>query len=105
MNNGRNPMDAAVPIATLDLRLYPLLVAPGALACWLLGVALDVNGWLYGLLAMLGWLLGSLIWWRLYRQFMLERRPPSRVRFYVWCVLMELGGAAAITAYAMTSAA
>ena len=96
-------MNEAVPIATCDLRLYPLLVAPGAIACWLLGVALDVNGWLYGLLAMLGWVLGSLIWWRLYRQFMLERRPPSRARFYAWCVLAEFSCAAALAAYAMTS--
>lgn len=98
-------MNEVVPIRPWDLRLYPVLVAPGALACWLVGVALEVNGWLYSLLAMVGWLLGSLIWWYLYRQFVLERRPPSRARFYAWCVLAEFGCAAALAAYAMTRAA
>lgn len=94
-------MNDADPIDRRDLRIYPVLVAPGALACWLLGVAVSANGWLYGLFAMAGWAIASAIWWGFYRRFMLVREPPSRLRFYTWCSLTELGLAGAIAVGAL----
>lgn len=98
-------MNDADPIARRDLRIYPLLVAPGALACWLLGIAVSANGWLYGLFAMAGWAIASVIWWACYRRFMLVREPPSRLRFYVWCSSTELALVGAIMVWALHAAA
>ena len=91
-------MKATSPIATLDNRLYPLLVAPVAVAFWLLGLTFGESALGYAAMAMFGWVFASMVWWWCYRRFVLLRRPPSRSRFYLACVLGEavLIGLAAI---------
>jgi len=82
----------------LDGRLYPVEVAPVALAAWVLGVALGGEGWWQGCAAVAGWLLGSTVWWQLFRRMVLQARAPSRLRFHLAASSALLGLAVLIGA-------
>ena len=78
-------------IHSTDLSLYPVIVLPGFLAFLFLGMIGSGNEWVYWIMFIGGWYLSSLIWWHLYKYFVINRLPPSRKIFYVYCILAQLG--------------
>jgi len=94
-------MDKYKNINSSDLRLYPAAVLPGFLAFFFLGLAASENEWIYWLMCIGGWYISSMIWWQLYRYFVIDKIPPSRKLFYAYCLTAQLSLAVLVLIFIM----
>ena len=90
-----------VDIPKLDVVLSYVMTLPIIIAFFLLAIGASDFLWLYWVLAVGGWYLSKLIWWHLYRFYVLEKSPPRRTTFYVNCTLGQLLFCVAIIMYAV----
>ena len=92
-----------IDIPKSDIVLSYIMTLPVVIAFSLLAFGASEVLWLYWLLLIGGWYLSKLIWWHLYRFYVLKHSPPRRTRFYVNCSLAQLVFCVAVIMYAVQS--
>jgi hypothetical protein len=84
-------MDKAERIDPKDAKFIKWLMLPGFFAFMFLGLISEGGAWSYWLMLLGGWYLSALIGWHMYKFFIIDRNPSSKLLFYSNYVLAQVG--------------
>ena len=65
------------------------MTLPVLAAFLLLALGASETIWVYWLMIVGGWYLSKLVWWHMYRYYVLDKQPPRRNLFFVNCTLAQ----------------
>jgi len=83
-----------------ELRIKSILGLPFWFLTFFIALGLSENGWwVYIIILIAGWYIYTLLYWKLYKKYMLNKIPKLKTQFYGLLVGYQLVVFAAIGAY------